>query len=541
MNIISNKRVPVDSGITLATDVHLPAGVGPFPAILMRTPYHRVLQVSNALQLVNRGYAFVVQDCRGKYDSDGVFNPLVNEADDGAATIDWIANQKWCNGRVGLWGRSYPGMVQLPAAAGSSSALRCVAPSTSPANMFTDWIRHDGCFALANMVRWLTLHTNCHTQPVTSHINWDDIYKSNLEEMAAKTGVATPLLAEWAKHDSYDEYWRALDQRLLASKIDIPCFHSGGWYDHITRGQFDMYARMSQSDQRLVVGPWGHMHLGARQYGIWDFGPDAELSLPALELQFYDYYLKDIDNGYTNSPPIRLFLMGENRWIYGQKWPLPGSTIQKWYLDSKGCANTSYGDGRLMRQTPQLGATDSYKYDPHNPVPTQGGPVYWLLNQVGPTDQRPVLNRTDILCYRSEILTERLPVVGEAMLDITITSSAEDTDFIARLCVEEPNGSITVITLASLRCRYRYSWDDPQPLVPNTPTLIRLRFNQTAYAYAPGSRIVLLVTSSDFPRIKPHTNTMASPWENIKPQVAHNAVLHGPGVTACLSLPLAEV
>ena len=171
MKTLIHRMVPFADG-GLATDVYLPAGPGPFPVVLVRTPYHRSGLQALAPRFVERGYAFVTQDCRGKFDSDGSFTPLVFEAEDGLATLDWIANHSWCNGRIGMWGRSYLGIVQIPAAISGHQALRCIAPSVAPGSFFRDWLRYDGCFALANAVSWSLTHATCRTQPAMQHFDW---------------------------------------------------------------------------------------------------------------------------------------------------------------------------------------------------------------------------------------------------------------------------------------------------------------------------------------------------------------------------------
>ena len=198
------------------------------------------------------------------------------------------------------------------------------------------------------------------------------------------------------------------------------------------------------------------------------------------------------------------------------------------------------GDGVLTQESPDSSGTDSYVYNPRNPVPTHGGPVYWGLDHLGPVDQRPVLDRSDLLFYRSPKLESPLTVVGEINLDLCISSDTLDTDFVAKLCVEESSGAVTCLTIGSLRCRYRESWADPQPLAPGDIACIRLRMGHIGYVFPAGSRVCLLITSSDFPRISPHPNTLAPPWSNTEPMVAHNAVHHGKGTLSCLNLPVIE-
>ena len=553
MRSLIHRRVPAADGVQLATDVYLPEGPGPFPTVLQRTPYHRRGLQGPARAFVERGYAYVVQDCRGKYDSDGVFTPLVHEAEDGVATLDWVAEQSWCNGRVGMWGRSYHGIVQVPAAASGHEALKCIAPSVAPGSYFRDWIRYDGCFALGNAIRWSLSHGSCRNQPPYGHFSWDDLNTADgIDAIAARAGFETPCLRDWAAHDTYDDYWRALDWDHKYDHITVPGLHAGGWFDHLTRTQYESFRGIrargatgaARADQKLLIGPWGHQTMSNRgaahtRYGDWDFGPEADLSVLAAELQFLDYHLKDLDNGYSALPAVRVFLMGDNRWVGVDDWPPREATVEAWHLDSDGSANLARGDGRLTREAPGTEADDAYTYDPADPVPTRGGALYWGLTERGPVDVRDTLLRPDVLCYRSQALPAPRTVLGDIALELHITSDAEDTDFIARLCVEEPSGAVTCLTQGQLRCRYRDSWSDPTPLSANTPTCLRLNMGQTAYTFPAGSRVVLLVTSSDFPRILPHRNRLAPLWEG-DAVPARNRVLHGPSAPSRLLLPVLE-
>jgi putative CocE/NonD family hydrolase len=549
------QKVSAEDGVHLATDVYLPNGPGPFPIVLVRTPYHRTGWQRAAPRFVERGYGFVAQDCRGRFDSEGSFTPLVDEARDGQATIDWVANQRWCNGRIGLWGRSYPGIVQVPAASGGHEALRVILPSIAPASFFRDWIRYDGCFALANAVRWSLHKTTCRNDPPMEHFAWDELHRlPGPDAIAARVGFETPVLREWVAHDHYDAYWEAVDQCRMHERVCAAGLHVGGWFDHLTRGQFDAYQNIrdrgateaARKGQRLLIGPWGHYTTGATgpthcQYGDWDFGAEADLSVMAHEFQCLDFHLKGLDNGYSAQPPVKVFLMGENRWIYLKDWPSPDAKTQRWYLTSEGSANLRFGDGGLIREMPGHSAADAYTYDPRDPVLSRGGAIYWDLKHLGPVDVRPTLERADVLYYRGPRFSSSVCVMGEIALDLFVSSDAEDTDFVARLCVEEVSGAVTCLTVGSLRCRYRNSWAEPRALARGEATPIHLQMGHLAYVFPEGSRVGLLITSSDFPRILPHSNTMARPWEETAPMAARHSVCHGPGVPSCLHLPVVEL
>lgn len=562
MRVLSCRRVPVAAGVTLGTDVYLPDGSGRFPAVLIRTPYNRTGQQATAATFVARGYACIVQDVRGRYDSDGPVLALINEANDGHQTIDWIANQTWCNGKVGLWGLSYLSIVQIPAASGQHEALMCITPSVSPGSMFRDWIRHDGCLALANVVRWPLTHASCLNQPPLAHVDWHELWRlPTLAAIEEKVGCISQSLRDWVQHDTYDDYWRSLDQDLMLDKIAVPALHTAGWYDHISRNQFHSYQAIrdrgatpeARRNQHLLVGPWGHTTVLApgdkqRRYGEWDFGSAAQFDVLNYHLQFLDQHLQD-RNAFSSQPRVKVFVMGANRWEHFDDWPVPSMTPETWHLDSVGSALHADGGGGLSRETPSRDGADEYKYDPANPVPTLGGPIYWGLQGdydpatsggvLGPVDQRPILSRADVLTYRSAPLDKPLTIIGDVNVSLTFASDAEDTDLIAKLCVEESDGGIRPIALGSLRLRYRDNqWSTPHALPRDTPVRVSLQLGQTAYQFATGTRIVLTITSSDFPRILPHANTMAPSWTEQHPRIATHHVLHGPGQPSTVTLPV---
>ena len=555
MHPLLYRKVRMDDGVHLATDVYFPEGPGPFPAVLVRTPYHRTRDQGTARSFTERGYAFVIQDCRGKYDSEGEFTPLADEARDGRATLDWVANERWCSGRIGLWGRSYLGVVQVPAASGGHEALRCIAPSVAPGSFFRHWARYDGCFALGNLVRWTLTHASTPTKPPLEHFAWDELNAlADPQAIAFRVGFQTPVLPVWAEYDSDDAHWKAVGQSLMHEHIRVPGLHAGGWFDHLTRGQFEAYSNIrdcgateeARKGQRLLIGLWGHMTMDGAgpersRYGDWEFGPDADLPVLAHELRFLDLHLQDRDDGYASEPPVKVFLMGENRWLKLDDWPPAGVEERACYLTSEGGAAMRDGDGELAWETPGRSASDTYEYDPADPVPTLGGPIYWGLEQRGPLDQRSLLGRADVLYYRSPPLASPMTVTGEMSLDLSVSSDAPDTDFVAKVCVEEPSGAVVCLTLGSLRCRYRNGPEAPEPLVPGEMTSIRMHAGHLAYTFPEGSRVGLIVTSSDFPRILPHSNTMAAPWAKTQRVVARNSVHHGPGALSCLRLPVVEL
>ena len=539
MKSLIYQRVPTADDVHLATDVWLPDGPGPFPVLLTRTPYHRAGALGKAREYAGAGYAYVIQDTRGKYDSTGHFRPLHDEATDGAATLDWIGNQTWCNGRIGMVGLSYLGIVQVPAASSGHEALKCIVPGVAPNSYFIDWLRYDGCFALANAIRWSMTHAVCPTKPQTDHYTWEELWSQpTLDAVVNRAGYSSAALREWVEHDVYDEYWRGIDQHRMFGTVKAAGLHVGGWFDHLTRSQFHAQQGICNGrEQRLLIGPWGHSTIGKSEYGQWDFGSDAALPYSEYERRFLDLHLRDVDDGLTDEPPVKVFVMGENHWAHFHQWP-PFSETQSWYLRSSGSANTLAGDGRLSLESPDHEPPDRYVYDPANPVPTLGGPIYWGLAEAGPQDQHPILEREDVLYYRSERLPVPLTVAGEINLDLCVATDASDTDFMAKLCVVEPQGRVTVLTHGSLRCRYREGWDQRVPMERGEATQIRVQMGNLAYVFPPGSRIALIVTSSCFPRILPHPNTMAPTWQERRAVTAAHQVLHEGDHASRLELPV---
>jgi uncharacterized protein len=527
MNLTTH-HLDVDSDSSLATDVYLPSTSGSHPVVLVRTPYNRKGLALTAETFVDRGYAFVTQDCRGKFESVGHFIPLL-EAVDGQATLDWIANQPWCNGRIGMWGRSYLGIVQIPAAAGQHEALKCIAPSVAPGSFFKDWLRYDGCFALANAVRWGVSHASFSGQPEKlDEIDWEALHNlDGPEAIADAVGFVTPMLKAWAQNDVAEAFWDQFDQEPLHDRITVPGMHAGGWFDHLTRGQFNAYRNIrdrgatgaARSGQRLFIGPWGHSTISAadhRLYGEWDFGEATNVSVLDHELRFLDLYLRDIDDGISSEPPVRVFEMGTNQWIDLDDWPPSDAKSVSLHLDDGGRLSDHPGSG-----------SQRYVSDPSDPVPTQGGPIYWgLLNKAGPVDQADIIRRADTLYYRTEPLDSELQVCGPISFDVAVTCDQPDADLIAKLCVESADGDVHCLTLGSLRLRYRNGYRQIDPIVPGEILHVTLDLGHVSYRFAADSRIGLILCSSDFPRILPNTHTIDPPWSGVTPERATLTVVH---------------
>ena len=300
-----NRRVPMADGVELASDVYMPDGPGPWPVVFIRTPYHRGLDdppyptgmQGRAHHFVAHGYACVVQDCRGKGDSDGRFEPILQETADGQASLDWIAGERWCNGRIGMWGRSYVGMVQIPAASSGHPALSCLVPSTAATSIYHEWLRRDGAFALSAALRWAIATTTTRIERADRHYAADELYGlADLDAIFNRIGFDIPKLRQWARHDSYDDYWRAADQRPLYPGVKVPALHQGGWFCDMSQGQPIAYKGLrdnagsdaARRGQRLLMGPWWHLNTDDEtadqtRFGDWEFG--AQSAFPTFDYE----------------------------------------------------------------------------------------------------------------------------------------------------------------------------------------------------------------------------------------------------------------
>jgi len=269
MRALVCRKYPAKDGVQLAADIYLPDGPGPFPVVFTRTPYDRVGHLAgNARQFVERGYAYVATDCRGRFESEGRFPRMFDEVADGQATVEWIADQRWCNGRIGMWGLSYGGVFQVPAAIGGHEAIRCICPSVICARFFENWSRYDGCFALQNPLWWVMGHGTGRTSPPNHHVDMDALYRmKSLDDVEKAIGFELPILREIAEHDTDDAWWETINQWPMHKKIKVPGMHTAGWFDHVSMGQYEAYERIrdlgateeARKGQRLFVGPWMHL------------------------------------------------------------------------------------------------------------------------------------------------------------------------------------------------------------------------------------------------------------------------------------------
>jgi len=533
----------MSDGTILRANIYRPDTAEKLPVLLQRTPYGKDLSnVDFCLLSATRGYGVIVQDTRGRWASDGEFYPLRDEFQDGYDAVEWAASLPWASGKVGMWGGSYVGWTQWAAAVMQPPSLAAIFPMVTFTDPYNDLMRPSGALALGVLTSWML------SAGATMGIQRLDIppeEKGKLQERLADVmdGMAPgdtfrtlPLSAmpflnpkelgdigqafqDIIAHTEDDEHWAQMNIRGRLGKVAVPAYHLGGWYDIFAGGTLANYAdvcRLAESDrvrrsQKLIMGPWLH---GPRVgvVGEFDFGVRAsDLFVLTNEImwRWFDHWLKGIDNGIVDEPPVRIFVMGPNRWREEKEWPLARTVYTPCYLHSAGSANGLKGQGFLSWDEPGQEPPDRFVYDPRHPVPTRGGGLCCWQAALAPGafDQRGIEEREDVLVYTSEPLPKDLEVTGPVRVVLWAASSAVDTDFTAKLVDVYPCGYARNLTDGLVRARYRQSFREPKLLNPGAIEGYMIELGATSNVFLAGHCLRLEVSSSNFPRFQPNPNT----------------------------------
>jgi hypothetical protein len=553
------KPVRMRDGVTLRADVYRPAAPGKYPTLLVRTPYgvQRDGVHETMTKFAQRGYAVVMMDNRGRYESDGAWDPFRYEAKDGYDSIEWAAAQDFSNGKVGLQGGSYLGHVQWAAASQQPPHLVAMFPSLASTNIYANWITHGGAFRLSFNYGWgvvrmpnrIMLPQYWHTENYTpEELKYDNI----LRHVPLNTGdllsanYAVKHYRDWLEHSSYDAYWKEISDEERMDKMQVPAEVSGGWFDIFLAGTINGYTMMkskaaneaARKGTRMIIGPWGHGP--TRKYGDVDFGDIAYNDQFEEELRFFDFHLKGIKNGLDQNLPVKLFYMGANKWRTERDWPIPGTEFRKVYLDATGDARSVRGGGRLT-DSPSAGKTN-YRYDPNHPVATLGGNnCCGTPTLAGPKDQRAIEQREDVLVYTSPFLSAPLAIAGPVKMHLTAATDGPDTDWMVKLVDVYPNGFAMPVAEGILRARFRKGLDQPELLRPNETYEFVIDMAGTANVFQAGHRIRVDITSSNFPQFDRNPNTGEPLGSASKMRVATQTILHGGPKPSHIVLPIVPV
>lgn len=581
---------PMRDGVRLATEVYRPAEAGWHPVVMTRTPYNRTVSPigsncdnASARFFAEHGYVALNQDVRGRYRSEGSFRPMVQEARDGYDAVEWAAAQPWSNGKVGMFGGSYVGLTQWQATISRPPHLAAIVPVVTASDYHDNWTYVNGVFDLWFGQSWNAgslstenyrrhlLATGLPADEVEQRVaQWyaetrerllsDWVWQLPLRSFSAFRDHKAPWYYEWLRHPTYDEYWARMDVERRYQRIDVPTLNVGGWYDIFEVGTVRNFQGMQASGStrearegaRLIMRPSAHAPAPGTPpttVGEVDFGPGNTLNSNAESLQFFDHYLKGVDNG--KEPAVKLFVMeppdegksGSGFWVTGDTFPLPGTQTRHYLLDSRGHANTSSGDGVLSESYDGLGRSDSFVYDPRNPVPTVGGNMCCAgdLLPPGAFDQSKVERRGDVLVYTSAPLAHDVTVIGSPKVTLWATSSAPDTDFTAKLVDVHPDGYSQNILDRIVRASFRNgSKTSPTPIVPGRAYEYSLDLGATATVFKAGHRIRLEISSSDFPHYARNLNNGRFDGSEGSARPADQTVLHTPQHPSRLELPIAS-
>jgi len=513
--------VAMRDGKKLATDVYLPSASGAFPVIFIRTPYNKNAVAGLAGEATKRGYALVVQDTRGRFASEGENLPFEGDGwwaghADGYDSLEWIAQQSWCNGKIGTWGGSAGGITQLGEAGAGSNRLTCQHITVAAPGMYHHGVFPGGVFKKAMIEDWLK---------ATNH--------------------SPDALKMWTSHASYDDFWRERDLTWRYEKVNAPAVHIGGWYDIFAQGTIDAFLGYqtkggpnARGKQKLLMGPWTHGVLTNRAGDLTYPNANKPPNNVHDLWRWFDCYLKGEGNGIDKEPAVTYYVMGDvsdpnapgNVWRTADKWPPVEAKMTPFYF---------HDTCKLSTEKPRKdGNPITYHYDPKNPVPTVGGPHLTL--PAGPKDQRSIESRPDVIVFTSEPLTEPLEVTGRVRVKLWASSDAPDTDFAAKLCDVYPDGRSFNVCDGILRARFRKSFSREELMQPGKVYEFDIDLWSTSIIFNKGHRLRVHVTSSNAPGYDPNPNTGEPFRAGDKTQVAKNTIYVDRRHPSHILLPVAK-
>jgi uncharacterized protein len=564
-------KVAMRDGVRLSVDIYQPVPSSgdegksyKYPAILTHTPYNNngAGFMQRARWFARRGYVVVVSDSRGRFDSEGDWDPFDKKhKTDGYDLVEWIAKQPWCNGKVGMKGASYMGWTQWWTATQAPPSLKVIVPEVAPPDGFYNAPYQQGVLA-GWVMDWAAMMSGRTMQSVGegpysgfTNSRVKDLMQTPYLLLNERRGaIDSPWFEKWIRQNlSTDEYWQgiAYQGKEHYAKVNVPTLSITGWFDANFPGSPKNYLGMKEygptSQARrpsLVIGPWQHGFNKGTKVGKFEYGPDAVINWDGYVCRWLDHYLKGIDNGVGNDPPVHVFVMGRNRWYAEKDWPLPQTRWTKYYLHGQGKANSLKGDGALSTSLPADEPFDSYTYDPAQPtpVPYKGGHL-----EDGAVDTTPSADRADVLNYTTTPLETDVEVTGPLEAKLFAATSARDTDWMVRLVDVHPDGYAALLADGVLRARCR----DPKnggafnsaklsEIEPDRIYEYTIHFwRATANVFAKGHRIRVEISSSYYPYYLRNLNTGA---DNVgletKTVVARQKIYHNAQYPSHVVLPI---
>lgn len=573
IKVEQNVPAPMRDGTVLYADVYRPDAPGGYPVILCRTPYSkdfslvRVVEL-DAIRAASEGYVLVIQDVRGRFASDGDFYTFKNEIQDGYDSVEWAAAQPWSTGKIGMVGASYVGATQWLAAVSRPPHLAAIFPSITGSDYHEGWTYQGGAFQMFFNMWWSVSLARDNLEKLSQSLgdlqneqeqliealdHLDEALRSlPLKEYPAlkRPGLA-PYYSDWLDHPDDDAYWRQWNIEDRHRDVVVPAYNFGAWYDIFLGGTIRNFLGMQKNGateetrqgQKLLIGPWYHDWIQTNKVGDVDFGvmsDAASIDVDGIKLRWFDYWLKGIQNGIMEEPPVRIFVMGANTWRDEHEWPLARAQYTNYYLHSNGNANTLNDDGVLSSETPGEEPPDVFLYNPSNPVPTRGGNLccYDAAQPSGAFDQREIEARSDVLVYSTPPLEKDLEVTGPIIVTLWAASTAVDTDFTAKLVDVCPCGGAVNLTDGIIRARYRESKACPKLIKAGREYKYTIDLCATSNVFKAGHRIRLEISSSNFPRFDRNPNTGNTFGEDTVLKPATQTVLHEGRYPSHVTLPV---
>lgn len=570
-----NVMVPMRDGVRLATDLYRPlTGTGPWPVVLIRTPYDKTRDNDLFRGLPAAGYVLAVQDVRGKYNSEGRVRIQADDANDGYDTVDWLAKQPWSTGKIGTSGCSYPGEAQIFLAKRHHPAHVAMIPRAAAGpNRYLSAI-NGGAYELALMFGWLRSSGGLvHLQPAPG--TPDSLVALSRAFLTAKQELpVTDFQAAWrtlplaemnrrvpgppndweafVTHGPEDPWWKQFNLLEPTDTIATPGLHVGSWYDYGVAETLEYFTRFRRTgaDQRtrdgqyVIIAPTSHCEferatahtiVGARDVG------DARFDFNGTFLRWFDSRLKGNAEAFAGEPRIRYYVMGRNEWRTAEEWPLPTTQFTKFYLRSDGHANSRFGTGALSLEAARAEPFDQYTYDPATPVQSKGGALCCTGTADAPPgafDQSDVETRNDVLVYSTAVLAKGIEVTGSLGAELYVSSSAKDTDFTVKLIDVYPDGTAYNVQEGILRARYREGLDKQILMEPGQVYRVHVNVHATSNYFGPGHRIRVEVSSSNFPRFDRNLNTGGANSRETTMVVARNTIHHSARYPSHILLPV---
>jgi putative CocE/NonD family hydrolase len=564
--VVVDRGVPVSmrDGVVLFADIYHPAAPGRFPVLLERTPYDKAVdkEIDIGERAAAQGYVVIVQDVRGRFTSGGEWYPFRHESQDGYDTVEWAAHLPYSNGKVGMFGSSYVGATQMLAAIAHPPHLAGICPMFTPSNYHNGWVYLGGAFQQWFDQTWTSIlaqnTAERYLKSITSTtgdmrvLPLTNYRVFNLEkplQPSDLTPMFAPYYLDWLAHPGYDAYWQPWSIEDHYADIQVPSLTVAAWYDIFLGGSLRNYSGVqryggtetARKNQRLLITIGGHAGSG-RKIGTVDFGAAADaFDESDVTLEWYDYLFKGTANRFATGRPVKIFVMGKNEWREEPEWPLRRAKSTAYYLHSDGKANSAAGNGALSTRRPATEPSDRYVYDPQNPVPTVGGPLCCDVHQPpGPSDQETAESRQDVLVYSTPPFASDTEVTGPVSVDLYATSSAEDTDFTAKLVDVDEKGIARNLTEGIVRARYRNGQLKPEPLSPGRVYKFSIDLWATSNVFLAGHQLRLEISSSNFPRFDRNLNLGESPGQATTSVSATNTVLHDANHPSAVILPLVQ-